>query len=299
MLAAQWADLHPTSSGTVLPGTERSKRYGGDGTPFAGEFAAAELGVLLGRSHVAAATLMADALDVRHRLPKLWAELTAGHVRVWQARHVASRTRATGLTLAQAREVDQTTTPYLASLPWGRFLELLEARIIAADPDAAEARRIAAELERFVVTGQSNEHGLKTLIAKATAGEVIYLVAMVDRIAEILLQQGDTDPVGVRRSKALGILGHPARALALLRSAGSVGGDLVSTGSTTDQAELTTGGVVSTGSTTGGDVPLPPATLYVHVLERVDANRRRVWRGWRTSGRSPSAKRPSSCATRT
>ncbi|HET6653572.1 MAG TPA: hypothetical protein VFH10_13085 [Nocardioides sp.] len=119
VLAAQWADLHPMSSGTVLPGTERARRYGGDGTPFAGEFAAAELGVLLGRSHVAAATLMADALDVRHRLPRLWAALTAGQVRVWQARHVASRTRATGLSLAQAREVDAATTPYLATLPWG------------------------------------------------------------------------------------------------------------------------------------------------------------------------------------
>ncbi|HET6653764.1 MAG TPA: DUF222 domain-containing protein, partial [Nocardioides sp.] len=254
VLAAQWADLHPMSSGTVLPGTERARRYGGDGTPFAGEFAAAELGVLLGRSHVAAATLMADALDVRHRLPKLWAALLAGSVRVWQARHVASRTRATGLTLAQARQVDEATTPYLATLPWGRFVDLLEARIIAADPAAAEARRVAAELERFVVTGQSNEHGLKTLVAKATAGEVIYLVAMVDRIAEILLQHGDTDPVGARRSKALGILAHPSRALALLRSASSVGGDPVSTGSTT--------GAVSTGSTTG---QLPPAILYVHV----------------------------------
>ncbi len=253
VLAAQWADLHPTSSGTALPGTERSRRYGGDGTPFAGEFAAAELGVLLGRSHVAAATLMADALDVRHRLPKLWAELTAGHVRVWQARHVASRTRATGLSLAQAREVDETTTPYLASLPWGRFLELLEARIIAADPEAAEARREAAELERFVVTGQSNEHGLKTLVAKATAGEVIYLVAMVDRIAEVLLQHGDTDPVGARRSKALGILGHPARALALLQSAG---GDQVSTGSLRDASSL---------GSSGQATELPAATLYVHV----------------------------------
>ncbi|HET6653603.1 MAG TPA: DUF222 domain-containing protein [Nocardioides sp.] len=248
VLAAQWADLHPLSSGTVLPGTERCKRYGGDGTPFAGEFAAAELGVLLGRSHVAAATLMADALDVRHRLPQLWAALMAGQVRVWQARHVASRTRATGLSLAQARQVDAATTPYLATLPWGRFVDLLEARIIAADPDAAEQRRVAAELERFVVTGQSNEHGLKTLVAKATAGEVIYLVAMVDRIAEILLQHGDTDPVGARRSKALGILAHPTQALALLRSASSMGGDQV-----------------STGSTTGSEVPLPPAILYVHV----------------------------------
>jgi hypothetical protein len=123
VLAAQWADLHPMSSGTVLPGTERAKRYGGEGTPFAGEFAAAELGVLLGRSHVAAATLMADALDVRHRLPMLWAALTAGRVRVWQARHVAARTRATGLSLAQAREMDVATTPHLASLSWGRFTD--------------------------------------------------------------------------------------------------------------------------------------------------------------------------------
>jgi hypothetical protein len=141
VLAAQWADLHPSSSGTVLPGTERARRYGGKGTPFAGDFAAAELGVLLGRSHVAAATLMADALDVRHRLPKLWAELTAGRVRVWQARHVASRTRSTGVSRAHAREVDETTTPYISSLPWGRFQDLLEARIIAADPEAAEQRR--------------------------------------------------------------------------------------------------------------------------------------------------------------
>jgi hypothetical protein len=246
MLAARWADLHPAESigsGVVLPGTERAKRYGGDGTPWAGEFAAAELGVLLGRSHVAAATLMADALDVRHRLPQLWAALLAGSVRVWQARHVAERTRATGLTLAQAREVDAATTPVLASLSWGRFTDLLEARIIAADPAAAEARRVAAELDRFVVTGQSTEHGLKTLVARATAGEVIYLVAMVDRIAEILLQQGDADPIGPRRSKALGILAHPARALALLQD-----------------PVLEAGPVVSTGSTTRG-----AATLYVHV----------------------------------
>ncbi len=52
VLAAQWADLHPAESlgsGVVLPGTERSKRYGGEGTPFAGEFAAAELGARTSR----------------------------------------------------------------------------------------------------------------------------------------------------------------------------------------------------------------------------------------------------------
>ena len=201
-----------------MPGMERPRRYGGPGTPEAGEFAAAELALLLGCSIAAASALIADALDIRHRLPLLWEAVSAGTVRVWQARHVAKRTRTTGLTLTQAREVDAATTPYLASLPFGRFRDLLEARIITADPEAAEARRKAAELDRFVVTGQANECGLKTLVAKATAGEVIYLVAVIDRIAEVLLQRGDTDPVAVRRSQALGILAHPTRALTLLTS---------------------------------------------------------------------------------
>jgi hypothetical protein len=45
---------------------------------------------------------------------------------------------------------------------------------------------------------------------------VIVFVAMCDRIAQILLLEGDTDPVDVRRSRALGVLANPARALILL-----------------------------------------------------------------------------------
>ena len=266
VLAAQWADVHPAESlepRRVLPGMERPRRFGGDGTPEAGEFAAAELGVLMGRSHVAAANLMADALDLRHRLPLLWAAVLDGSVHAWQARHVASRTRITGLTLEQARSVDTATTPYLATLTWGRFTDLLEARIIAADPAAAEARREAAELDRFVTTGQSSDHGLKTLIARATAGEVIYLVAMVDRIAQILELEGDESSIGVRRSKALGLLAHPARALALLRN--------YEPSSVVEERACEASSVVEERAcerletTIPDSVPLPPAVLYVHV----------------------------------
>ena len=222
-LAAHWADLHDErtlvrgdGSGRVLPGTEQAKRYGGAGTPLVGEFAAAELGCLLSRGHIAATTLIADAIDVRHRLPMLWSAVHLKEARVWQARQVASRTRSVGLTFEQARWVDGETTPYLASLQWSRFQDLLEAKIIEADPEAAQARADAAAMERFVATGQCNEYGLKTVIAKADAGDAIFFVAMCDRIAQVLLLEGDTDPVGARRSKALGILANPAVALALL-----------------------------------------------------------------------------------
>jgi hypothetical protein len=107
------------------------------------------------------------------------------------------------------RWVDAQTTGYVSSLPWARFETLVAAKIVEVDPAAAEQRRVTAAMDRFVRTGQSTEYGLKTLVARATAGEVIFFVAMVDRIATILAEGGDTDPVEVRRSKAIGILATP------------------------------------------------------------------------------------------
>ena len=53
-------------------------------------------------------------------------------------------------------------------------------------------------------------------MAKAAAGDAIWFLATVNRIAEILAARGDTDPVGVRRARAVGILARPAEALQLL-----------------------------------------------------------------------------------
>jgi hypothetical protein len=64
--------------------------------------------------------------------------------------------------------------------------------------------------------GRASEHGLKVIIARATAGDAIWFTATIDRIADILARHGGTDPVEVRRSKAIGILAQPAEALQLL-----------------------------------------------------------------------------------
>jgi hypothetical protein len=50
---------------------ERLVLLGGEGTPEVAEFAAAELGAELQMSPWAAAQLIGDALDLRHRLPRL------------------------------------------------------------------------------------------------------------------------------------------------------------------------------------------------------------------------------------
>jgi hypothetical protein len=217
-LAAHWADLHhPDSQVPVektLPGAEQGRQLGGDGTPEVLEFAAAELGARMETTIGSARALMADGLDIRHRLPELWQLIVAGRVPSWRARKVAQATRH--LSRDSAKHVDAAVAACVATLPWGRFETLLAAKIIEADPRAAEEQAKIWEAERFVRAGRTGQSGLKLLIAKANAGDVIWFMATINRIAEILRLQGDLDSAEVRRSKAIGILAQPAQALQLL-----------------------------------------------------------------------------------
>jgi hypothetical protein len=222
-LAVHWADLHDSESvsgagsGRLLPGSERAVLVGGDGTPQVAEFSVAELAVLMQVSLASAASMMADGLDLRHRMPLLWTAVQEGSVEAWKARKIAARLRSCGLSHAQALWVDMQVTPYVASLSWSRLWDLVEGKVIEVDPEAAEARAQAQAMARFVRTGRSNEYGLSTIVARASAGDALFFVAMCDRLAQILALEGDTDSVDVRRSKAIGILAAPARALAMLQ----------------------------------------------------------------------------------
>ena len=74
-LACAWADAHYLDSGSdeYQPLIQRACAWGGEGTPEVTEYCAAELGALHGTGIMAARALIADALDLRYRLPRLWA----------------------------------------------------------------------------------------------------------------------------------------------------------------------------------------------------------------------------------
>jgi hypothetical protein len=214
-LACAWADVHSREPGDWSPLVERSRFYGGAGTPALEEFCVAEFGALQGTGTMAAEMLLADALDLRHRLPRLWAQVLAGQVRAWQARKVAELTRP--LSWEACAEVDAQLSGMIGLLPWGRFQRILAAAVLEADPDlAADRERRARELRDVWAT--DSQAGLKTIIARATSGDAAWFLAAVNRLADILAADGDTDPVGLRRSKAVGILAQPAEALGLLAS---------------------------------------------------------------------------------
>ena len=96
-LVAEFARQH--GEGTVdpatarLPGRERAVRLGGEGTPLVAEFAPSVLAARLQLSAYAGGQLVADVLDIEHRLPRLQARLDAGEARVGHARYVARKTR--------------------------------------------------------------------------------------------------------------------------------------------------------------------------------------------------------------
>ena len=211
--AAHFADLHhpdtrPDRAGGVLPGSERGVRLGGAGTPKVLEFAPAELGARIGKSPYAGRALVADALDVRHRLPRLWARVCAGEVPVSYARQVAQKTRElseSGAALVDASVV----TSADGRISWARFETLVAAKVVEADPAAAaERERLAAE-EEFVKVGRSNEHGQKTMYIKSDSGAIIRLFATINYLADALAALGDTDTLDKRRAKALLIMANP------------------------------------------------------------------------------------------
>ena len=70
-----------TSAATfTVPGCEHEEPIAGQGAPLVAEFCLAELGTVLGISTTAAKKLVGHALELRHRLPRLWAQVHAGRV---------------------------------------------------------------------------------------------------------------------------------------------------------------------------------------------------------------------------
>ncbi len=200
---------------TRLPGRERAVRYGGVGTERVAEFACAEFGARLGVSAASAHSLIADALDLVLRLPRLWARVEALEVKASYARFVARRTR--DLPRDQADAVDERVVEAAdGRIPWSRFEEHLTAAIAAADPWAAARREHEPARRQYARPTRDSEHGFRGFGIRASCAVIARLDATVQYFADILGALGDEDPVDVRRVKAIAVLANPGHAAQLL-----------------------------------------------------------------------------------
>ncbi len=101
--ACEWADLHPAETVDDAAafwlggGSEHEEPVAGPGAPLVAEFCIAEFGAALGISTVSAKHLIGQALELRHRLPRLWRRVQAGDLPSWRARRIAETTIHAGL----------------------------------------------------------------------------------------------------------------------------------------------------------------------------------------------------------
>jgi hypothetical protein len=216
--AAQWAvqcGEGRMDERHINRGGERFVRLGGAGTPKIAEFAPAAFGARMQLSPYAAGRLIADALDLQHRLPSLWARLQRLEVRESYARFVARRTRE--LSAEQARFVDERVAESAdGRLAWGRFETLVEAAIVEADLEGARAREEEAARHQFAKPTRSDEHGMRGFYVRADFAAIARLDATVAYVAEALQALGDEGTVDQRRVKAVLLLANPTRAVELL-----------------------------------------------------------------------------------
>ena len=224
------------------------------GTPQVAEFAPAELGAELGMSTYGASALIGDALDLRHRLPLLWTRIRDGEVKPWLGRKTAQATRH--LSIAAAALVDGRVAPWADRLTWTRLACVVDAAVIAADPEGAAIAVDLAERAQGVWVKQSSDHGIKDIHVRTEAPNAIWFAAAIDRIADGIGLLGDDSTKDIRRARAVGIIAHPQQtlevyALAAQSSASSIPAAL-------PDGSLPSGRVRQA-------TPRPAATLYVHL----------------------------------
>ena len=98
-LLAQWAAVH-SADPTAGPEGARARRVGdvlvelgGEGTPRVQDFCLGEIALARGAGVTATSNLLADVLDLQHRLPLTWAVTRRGECEPWVARRVARLSR--------------------------------------------------------------------------------------------------------------------------------------------------------------------------------------------------------------
>jgi hypothetical protein len=228
-LAVHWVDLHPVTperpaasfptqrtgglASALGPSFFDQAPLAGTGTPAVAEYAVGELAAALGLSHSAGLSLVSEAVELCHRLPRLWGLVQDGSLQAWKASQVARAT--TQLSAAAVAFVDR----HLAVTARSNRIPVLnpvlhEARL-RCDPDQAAAVEQNALEHRGVWLDHRESTATTLLTARLDTLDALDLDGTISDLAGVLGRLGDDRDLDIRRASALGMLAHPQRALDL------------------------------------------------------------------------------------
>ncbi|WP_343997096.1 HNH endonuclease signature motif containing protein, partial [Nocardioides furvisabuli] len=238
-LAARWADLHPPESihsaaSFTVAGCEHEEPIAGPGAPLVAEFCVAELGAVLGITSVSAKKLIGHALELRHRLPRLWSQVHAGRVPAWRAKAVAEVTihSSPALTREAAAFVDAQVAAVAGRIGPAQLDRLVAETIkrfdlATADPAADPEDGYLHVDPRHVTIHDQDVHfaGTVRLEAEVDLADGLDLHQALAHRAATLKALGSQESLDARRAKALGDLARTQTALDLFQHGHTSGPD--------------------------------------------------------------------------
>lgn len=193
---------------SAIPGGECAAPLAGEGTPEVAEFAIVEFAAALGLSPDSGRHLLGQALELAHRLPRVWARTLSGEVPAWRARRIADHTMS--LPRDGAEWIDAKVAPLAGKVGPVVLDRLVEEAVLRSDPEQAAIAAFEALEERHVTVTIDHilDGALSTarLDAVLDVADALELEATLAELAAELADSGDTDPLDVRRAKALGLL---------------------------------------------------------------------------------------------
>ena len=205
---------HPAHWGEADLHDEGLVPLAGPGAPWVAEFAPVDLAAALGITHDAGRQLIADALELAHRLPRLWERVLAGEVPVWRARLIARET--TDLSVQAALFADRLIAATPRRIGQVKAARLVQEARLYFDPDRALADEEEALAKRGVWLRHGNAPATTDITMTLDTPDALLFDQTVTRIAGDLKELGDTEDLEVRRARAVGILADPQHALDLL-----------------------------------------------------------------------------------
>ena len=218
-------DDHPTKAAELAHeagelGTEGHPALAGEGAFSVREFAVTDLAVTLELSEHSARAYVAQAVELRDRLPRLWSQVMTGRLPVWKARRIAEQTiplkaATAGLRRRPARRVRPPALAHPDHPVRGGSDHPPPAR-----PRREEAHEAAAE-HRGVWLEADTLEGLTSITATLDSPDAHAFNRALDETATVLGALGDDSPRDVRRARAVGVLADPQYALDLHTTATS------------------------------------------------------------------------------
>jgi hypothetical protein len=169
------------------------------------QFAPFEVAVALTLTRRAADLLVGTAVELRRRLPAVWAALAAGDVDLPRARMLAEHVSV--LPDPSARQVVEQVLPDAGRLTTGQLARRVDRLVLAVDPVAVAERRAAAVADRRVAA-QPEPDGTATLTVLGLPVErVAAAMNRVETIAQTARRAGDPRTIHqLRADVTLGLL---------------------------------------------------------------------------------------------